>query len=78
MDKDRRPHPLQHAVAAAPAAADSAEPVGLLHCQGNWTQAEQRPDLLEELLRKEVQNGWVKEFPGTEEDARKQWPAGTP
>ena len=49
----------------------------LLHCQGNWTQAEKNPQLLEELVAHEVSQGWVKEFDGTLEDAERRWPQRT-
>ena len=49
--------------------------IHLLHCQGqgNWTQAEKNPQLLDEL----VEQGWVKPFAGTLEQAEKKWPGRT-
>ena len=49
----------------------------LEHCTGNWTRAEQNPDLLSELIEKEIAQGWVRKFEGTEQDAALHWPAGT-
>ena len=56
---------------------DDLDGLHLLHCQGNWTQAEQNPALLRQLLQKEVGNGWVVPFQGNAEDAARHWPAGT-
>ena len=56
---------------------DDLDGLHLLHCQGNWTQAEQNPALLRQLLQKEVDNGWVVPFQGNAEDAARHWPAGT-
>ena len=49
----------------------------LMHCQGNWTQAEQNPELLQQLLQKEIDNGWVVPFRGDADDASRHWPEGT-
>ncbi|CAE7730100.1 unnamed protein product, partial [Symbiodinium sp. KB8] len=49
----------------------------LEHCRGNWTAAEQSPELLAQLIQQEVEKGFVKCFEGTEEDAALQWPKGT-
>ena len=51
--------------------------VHLLHCQGNWTQAEKNPQLLDELVAKEIEQGWVKPFEGTLADAEARWPQRT-
>ena len=56
---------------------DDLDGLHLLHCQGNWTQAEQNPELLRQLLQKEVDNGWVVPFHGNASDAARQWPEGT-
>ena len=56
---------------------DDLDGLHLLHCQGNWTQAEQNPELLRQLLQKEVDNGWVIPFHGNASDAARQWPEGT-
>ena len=56
---------------------DDLDGLHLLHCQGNWTQAEQNPALLRQLLQKEVDNGWVVPFQGNASDAARQWPEGT-
>ncbi|OLP75956.1 hypothetical protein AK812_SmicGene44177 [Symbiodinium microadriaticum] len=44
----------------------------LEHCRGNWTAAEQSPELLAQLIEQEVEKGFVKRFEGTED-----WPKGT-
>ena len=49
----------------------------LEHCRGNWTAAEQSPELLAQLIEQEVEKGFVKRFEGTEEDAALHWPKGT-
>ena len=49
----------------------------LTHCQGNCTQAEQNPELLQQLLQKEIDNGWVVPFRGNADDASRHWPEGT-
>ena len=49
----------------------------LEHCRGNWTMAEQSPELLAQLIQQEVDKGFVKRFEGTEEDAALHWPKGT-
>ena len=56
---------------------DDLDDLHLLHCAGNWTQAEKNPALLDELIQKEIANGWVKEFRGTLEDAQQAWPSCT-
>ena len=56
---------------------DDMDGLHLLHCQGNWAQAEQNPALLRQLLQKEVDNGWVVFFQGNADDAARQWPEGT-
>ncbi|CAE7518462.1 unnamed protein product [Symbiodinium natans] len=53
------------------------EPLQLLHCSGNWTRAENNPDILQELINKELQGNYIEEFLGNEEDAKKRWPKGT-
>ena len=49
----QRPHDL---------ADDSLDGVQLLHCTGNWTQAERDPTLLKALLEKELNEGHVQVF----------------
>ena len=56
---------------------DDLDGTYLLHCQGNWTKAEQDPALLQQLLDKEIQSGWVIPFHGNASDAARHWPAGT-
>ena len=59
------------------AATQPDEPLQLLHCSGNWTRAESNPEILQELIDKELQGNYIAEFRGTEDDAKKQWPKGT-
>ena len=56
---------------------DDLDGIHLLHCQGNWTQAQSNPQLLAELLRKEMESGWVEQFHGNEDAASARWPQGT-
>ena len=56
---------------------DDLDGVHLLHCKGNWTQAENNPKLLAELLQKEIESGWVTPFPGNDDAASARWPQGT-
>ena len=56
---------------------DDLDGIHLLHCQGNWTQAENNPQLLSDLLDKEIQAGWVAPFQGTAQDVHARWPQGS-
>ena len=56
---------------------DDLEGTHLLHCQGNWTQAERNPALLQQLAEQEVANGWVKPFPAGRNAVAQHWPAGS-
>ena len=64
-----------------PPAADMPDadlaPPALLHCEGNWKRAEEHPEVLQALLAKEIEGGFVAAFDGSEEDAKARWPAGT-
>ena len=44
------------------------------HC--NWSSAEDNPEIVEELIQKELAEGWVREFPGDLADAQQRWPKG--
>ena len=55
---------------------DDLEGTRLLHCQGNWTQAERNP-ALQQLVEQEVANGWVKPFPAGRSAVAQHWPAGS-
>ena len=44
------------------------------HC--NWQSAENDPETVQELIDKEVQEGWVEVFDGSLEDAQLRWPTG--
>ena len=56
---------------------DAPDDVTLLRCSGNWTRAESNPETLEALLRNEIEQGWVKEFTGSLEEAKQPWPQRT-
>ena len=56
---------------------DDLEGTHLLHCQGNWTQADRNPALLQQLVEQEVANGWVKPFPAGRQAVAQHWPAGS-
>ena len=56
---------------------DDLEGTHLLHCQGNWTQAERNPALLQQLVEQEVASGWVKPFPAGRNAVAQHWPAGS-
>ena len=58
-------------VFAKRADAELAE-VDLLLCEGNWSSAEANPAQLEEMVGKEVQQGFLQEVPL--EDALRRWP----
>ena len=53
-----------------------SDPLHLQHCAGNWTQAERNPAVLQELIDKELQDGYIACFDGTEADAKLHWPKG--
>ena len=55
---------------------DDLAPPALLHCEGNWKRAEEHPEVLQALLAKEIEGGFVAAFDGSEEDAKARWPAG--
>ena len=52
-------------------------PASLEHCRGNWLAAESNQELLEQLVRDEIEKGFVKHFPGDEASAAQHWPQGT-
>ena len=54
-----------------------SDPLHLQHCAGNWTQAEKNPAVLQELIDKELREGYIAQFDGTEADAKRRWPKGT-
>ena len=58
-------------------ADNSLDGVQLLHCTGNWAQAERDPTLLTALLQKEIDTGHVQAFQGSRQDAEKRWPQRT-
>jgi hypothetical protein len=42
----------------------------------NWRSSSDRPELTDELVQAEVNQGWVEPFDGTIEDAQTRWPSG--
>lgn len=42
----------------------------------NWRSSSDRPELTEELVCAEVDQGWVEQFSGSVEDAQTRWPTG--
>ena len=52
-------------------------PASLEHCRGNWLAAENIPALLSNLVQEEIDKGFVKQFMGSESQARQRWPSGT-
>ena len=52
-------------------------PASLEHCRGNWLAAENNPALLSKLVQEEIDKGFVKQFKGSESQARQRWPSGT-
>ena len=51
-------------------------PLELLHCTGNWTRAENNPEVLQTLIDKELQGNFIAEVAGAEEDAKQRLPKG--
>ena len=50
-------------------------PLSLIHLcyrciHTNWSSAEDDPETVRELIQKEVDSGWVEQFPGNLEDAQ--------
>ena len=56
---------------------DSLDDIQLVHCTGNWTQAEKDPALLQALVEKETEAGQVKALQGGREAAAAPWPQRT-
>jgi len=42
----------------------------------NRRSSSDRPELMDELVQAEVNQGWVEQFDGTIEDAQTRWPTG--
>jgi hypothetical protein len=59
-----------------PATPRGDHDLDLLACDGNWLSAEKDPDTVDRLLEADIDEGFVKEFHGDEEAAKRQWPAG--
>ncbi|CAE7307489.1 unnamed protein product [Symbiodinium natans] len=56
----------------APRESDSTIDAELLLCGGNWSSAEANPELLRQLVAKEVEAGYL--VPVSLEEARQRWP----
>ena len=56
---------------------DAPDDVHLLHFSGNWTQAEENPTVIAQLLATELEQGWISKFPGSKADAQQHWPNRT-
>ena len=56
-----------------PANEAAVNPVPLESFDSNWSTAERSPEVAMRLVEKEIDEGFVMEFIGSEEDARKKW-----
>ena len=56
---------------------EAPDDIEILHCSGNWTQAENNAAIMDGLLEQEIQHGWVKVFDGSREAAKAHWPQRT-
>ena len=74
---DEIPSSLQWAQRQSDLPCDAPDDVTLLRCSGNWTRAESNPQVLADLLRAEIEQGWIEEFPGSLEEAKDRWPQRT-
>ena len=52
------------------------EEVPLLQCESNWLSAEEDAPLTQKLVQDEIDNQFVKVWPGTLDDAKRNWPLG--
>ena len=59
---------------ADPKPSDQSPLLSIHHC--NWKSAEDHPDIVEELIQKEIDEEWVSEFHGSLDDAQANWPKG--
>ena len=55
--------------------ADHDLPALQLH-RGNWKSSEDHPELTEELIQNEIDQGWIFQFSGDEAEAQQQYPHG--
>ena len=55
---------------------DSMPQPDLEICEGNWKMAEDEPETVQGLLRKEIANNWIVETSLSIADAREKWPLG--
>ena len=56
---------------------DPDDSLALLQCEGNWKQAEEFPAVVQDLIDKEVEAGWVIKTSHTPSSAAAAWPKGT-
>ena len=56
---------------------EAPDDIELLRCLGNWTQAENNAEIMDSLLEQAIQQGWVKVYDGSREDAKSNWPQRT-
>ena len=47
------------------------------HCEGNWSAAEAKPSVVQALINKEIDSGWVQRIPGGRQTAHARWPSAT-
>ena len=55
--------------------ADHDLPALQIH-RDNWKSSEDHPELTEELIQNEIDQGWIFQFSGDEAEAQKQYPHG--
>ena len=46
-------------------------------CEGNWSAAEAKPPIVQALIDKEIEAGWVCKIPGGRKEAQERWPSAT-
>ena len=45
-------------------------------CEGNWKHAEEHPEIVQQLIDKEIEAGWVIKTDCTPDTAQQRWPQG--
>ena len=46
-------------------------------CEGNWSAAEAKPSIVQSLIDKEIESGWVRHLPENRTAAQARWPSAT-
>ena len=46
-------------------------------CEGNWSAAEAKPHVVQALIDKEIEQGWVYQVKGGRKEAEARWPSAT-